>query len=70
MTVRSAGKTYRYEVIENRGYDRNRKLPARFFRTTGAHRLVLISCSDRIVYRDGRFHYTKSRVVVAKPVYR
>lgn len=70
VTVRSAGKTYRYEVIENRGYDRTRKLPARFFRTTGAPRLVLISCSDRIVYRNGRFHYTKSRVVVAKLVVR
>ncbi|MBM9460130.1 sortase [Nocardioides sp. zg-536] len=70
VTVRSAGKTYRYKVIKNRAYDRNRKLPKRYFRTTGAHRLVLISCSDRTVYRNGRFHYTKSRVVVAKLVKR
>jgi hypothetical protein len=68
VTVRSGGKTYRYTVIANRAYDRSRKLPARFFRTTGAPRLVLVSCSDRIVYRNGRFHYAKSRVVVAKPV--
>ena len=68
VTVRSGGKTYRYKVIANRAYDRTRKLPARYFRTTGAPQLVLVSCSDRIVYRNGRFHYAKSRVVVAKPV--
>ncbi|MCD9197465.1 DUF7507 domain-containing protein [Aeromicrobium wangtongii] len=68
VTVRSGGKTYRYKVIANRAYDRTRKLPERLFKTTGAPRLVLVSCSDRIVYRNGRFHYAKSRVVVAKPV--
>ncbi|MRK02694.1 hypothetical protein GEV27_14335 [Aeromicrobium sp. S22] len=68
VTVRSAGKTYRYKVTETKKYDRTRKLPARFFRTVGAHRLVLISCTDRVVYRNGRFHYTKFRVVVAKQV--
>ncbi|WP_181311042.1 DUF7507 domain-containing protein [Nocardioides campestrisoli] len=68
VTVRSAGKNYRYQVTEVKKYDRTRKLPSRFFRTTGAHRLVLISCTDRVVYRNGRFHYTKYRVVVTKPV--
>ena len=35
--------------------------------TTGPHRLVLVSCTDRVVYDNGHFHYTKYQVVVAKP---
>lgn len=30
------------------------------------HRLVLVSCTDRVVHADGRFHYTRSLVVEAR----
>ncbi|WP_181311600.1 DUF5979 domain-containing protein [Nocardioides campestrisoli] len=66
VTVASGGKTYRYRVSETARFDRTRRLPQRFFATTGAHRLVLISCTARVTYANGRFHYTKYQVVVAK----
>ncbi|MBC9734132.1 lectin-like domain-containing protein [Nocardioides marmotae] len=68
VTVASGGRTYRYRVVRTATYERTRRLPRRFFSTTGSHRLVLISCSDRVVNASGRFHYTKSKVVVAVPV--
>ena len=68
VAVTSAGKTYRYRVTSTSTYPRTRKLPHRFFQTTGAHRLVLISCTNRVRYANGHFHYTKYQVVVAEPV--
>ncbi len=70
VAVTSAGKSYRYRVTGTSTYPRTRKLPHRFFQTTGAHRLVLISCTNRVRYANGRFHYTKYQVVVAEPVRR
>ncbi|WP_122818849.1 DUF7507 domain-containing protein [Nocardioides pantholopis] len=68
VAVASGGQTFRYRVTGTTTYDRTRRLPRRFFSTTGAHRLVLISCTGRVVYGNGRFHYTKYQVVVAKAV--
>ncbi len=44
------------------------QLPHRYFVTTGGHRLVLISCTDRVVYHNGHFHYTRYIVVVANEI--
>jgi len=66
VTVTDAGKTVRYRVTGVERFDRNRKLPQRLFRTTGAHRLVLISCTGRVTTRSGGFHYTQNVVVTAK----
>ncbi|WP_162799281.1 sortase [Nocardioides sp. 616] len=68
VSVVRGGTTYRYKVAQTARYDRTRRLPDRYFRTTGAHRLVLISCTNRVVYGNGRFHYTKYQVVVARPI--
>ena len=45
--------------------DRNQRLPQRHFSTTGPHRLVLISCTGRVVHPNGHFHYTKYLIVTA-----
>lgn len=58
----------RFSVVQKASLSRNERLPRRFFRTTGPHRLVLISCTDRVVHPNGRFHYTRYQVVVAKHV--
>jgi hypothetical protein len=55
-------------VVGKSTFDRRRKIPDRYFTTTGRHRLVLISCTDRVVYPSGRFHYARYLAVVAQPV--
>ena len=66
VTVTRQGTTYRYKVTGTATSDRDRRLPQKYFTTTGPHRLVLISCTGRVVYPNGHFHYTKYQVVVAK----
>ncbi|MBD3927248.1 hypothetical protein IEZ26_21680 [Nocardioides cavernae] len=68
ITVTQAGSRHRFKVLEKTTLDRRRELPDRFFATTGRHRLVLISCTDRVVTAGGHFRYTKYVVVVAEPV--
>ena len=68
ITVTQAGERHRFNVVEKTTLDRRRQLPDRFFTTTGRHRLVLISCTDRVVTAGGHFHYTKYVVIVARPV--
>jgi len=70
ITVTRGGARHRFEVVETKTYDRERRLPQRHFTTTGRHRLVLISCTDRVVYPNGRFHYTRYIVVTARRVRR
>ena len=69
ITVTKAGTRYRFRVINKKTFDRRQKLPQRYFATTGPQRLVLISCTGRVLHPDGRFHYTRYLVVVAKPVH-
>ncbi|MBA2953230.1 hypothetical protein GON03_02825 [Nocardioides sp. MAH-18] len=54
-----------YRVARTLTFERGRRLPARFFSTLGPNRLVLISCTDRVVTTDGHFHYARYQVVVA-----
>ncbi len=67
VTVTRGRSHQRYRVVTTATYDRTRRLPQRLFSTTGAHRLVLVSCTGRVVDAAGRFHYTRYRVVVAEP---
>jgi len=67
VTVRSGSTTQKYKVTKVERFSRSSRMPARLFNTAGAHRLVLISCSDKVV-SGGRFHYTKNLVVTAVPV--
>ena len=68
VTVTVGEQTHRYKVVSTANYRRGTKLPARYFATTGYPRLVLVSCTDRVVYPNGHFHYTRYQVVVARPV--
>jgi hypothetical protein len=69
VTVRQPdGQLLRFRVISSRTYLRSRPLPRSLFATTGPHRLVLISCTDKETRPDGRWHYTRNRVVIAEPV--
>ncbi|WP_114423434.1 SdrD B-like domain-containing protein [Nocardioides houyundeii] len=68
IQVVRGGERYTYVVTAKKTFDRRNKVPQRYFSTTGPHRLVLISCTDRVVYRNGRFHYTKYIVVIARQV--
>jgi hypothetical protein len=66
VTVVTGAKTIRYRVISKATFPRGQRLPHRFFETTGPRRLVLFSCTDKVVFPNGRFHYTKYQVVTAK----
>ena len=68
VTITRGGTVYRYQVSGTATYDRTGRLPQRYFTTTGARRLVLISCTGRVVYPNGHFHYTKYQVVTARYV--
>jgi len=68
VTVWQAGKPLRYRITSVQQFSRTKKLPARFFSTTGAHQLVLISCADRVRTSGGGFHYRNNVVVTATPI--
>ncbi|WP_300683637.1 SpaA isopeptide-forming pilin-related protein [Nocardioides sp.] len=70
ISVVQGGTTYRFKVTSTSTYSRKAGagVPTRFFSTTGAHRLVLISCTGKVQLGGGRFHYTRNQVVVAKPI--
>jgi hypothetical protein len=68
VAVTQSGHTYRFDVVATATFPRGQRLPHRYFKTVGHHRLVLISCTDRVVFPNGHFHYTRYQVVVADPV--
>ncbi len=68
VTINSRGHVYRYQVTSAAKYDRDRPLPHRLFTTTGRHRLVLITCTDKVTHPDGSWHYTKNRALTAVPL--
>ena len=67
VSVTIGGKHLRFKVTSLATYDRER-LPARLFRTTGAHRLELVTCTGRASEPGGHFHYRQNLVVTAKPL--
>ncbi|MBB3044534.1 DUF7507 domain-containing protein [Nocardioides soli] len=68
VDVASLGKVHRFKVVSKASFARTTGIPARYFSTTGPHRLLLVTCTDRVVYPNGHFHYTRYQVVVAKAV--
>jgi uncharacterized repeat protein (TIGR01451 family) len=64
----AAGRATRYRISSVTTQPRDRGLAGAAVSTTAAHRLVLVTCTGRVTYPDGRFHYTQNLVVVAKPV--
>ena len=70
VTVIQAGTRHQFMVVRKATFDRRDQLPDRYFVTTGRHRLVLISCTAKVVAPNGQFHYTRYIVVVANQVRR
>lgn len=60
------GSMVRYTVTSVKRYDRTKQLPKRAFATTGKPQITLISCTNRISYPGGGFHYLDNIVVTAK----
>lgn len=68
VTVTRAGTPYHFQVVGKATFDRRHRLPQRYFVTTGRHRLVLITCTAKVVFPNGHFHYTRYVVVVANQI--
>lgn len=69
VKVRGADGTVRtYRITSVTTQPRGRGLTGAGVATTGAHRLTLVTCTGRVTYRNGRFHYTKNLVVTAVPI--
>lgn len=57
----------KFKVTVVKTYSRSKALPKSLFSTTGSHRLVLVTCTDKVIH-GGFFHYTKNLVVIAEPI--
>lgn len=69
VTVRAVdGTVQRYRITSVRSQARSRGISGASVSTTGAHRLTLVTCTGKVTYRNGRFHYTRNLVVTAVPI--
>ncbi|KRB78678.1 hypothetical protein ASE01_05390 [Nocardioides sp. Root190] len=69
VTVRAVdGTVQRYRITSVRSQSRSRGISGAAVSTTGSHRLTLVTCTGKVTYRNGRFHYTKNLVVTAVPI--
>ncbi|MCR1783987.1 sortase [Nocardioides carbamazepini] len=64
----SDGKTYRYKVVTKKRFSRAKPLPESLFSMTGAPRVLLVTCTNKVTRPDGHFHYRDNLVVTLKPV--
>lgn len=62
------GTRQRYRVVKTFSQPRSQQLPKKLFKTTGPHRLTLITCTGKVTFAGGRFSYTRNKVVIAKPI--
>lgn len=60
------GEVHRFVVTATRNYSKGR-LPRAIFTQSGPMRLRLITCTHRVSYSGGHFHYTDNLVVTARP---
>ncbi|WGX97603.1 Ig-like domain-containing protein [Nocardioides sp. L-11A] len=69
ITVRTAtGAAQRYRIATITTQPRAKGLGGATVSTAGEHQLTLVTCTGRVTYRNGRFHYTKNLVVTATPI--
>lgn len=66
QTINVGRQSYRISKVYTR--PRSEDLAKDLFATTGAHRLVLVTCTGKRTNPDGTFHYTKRLIVIAKHV--
>jgi hypothetical protein len=64
----ASGDSHRFVVRRVQRFDRRAGVPARLFRTTGAHVLHLVTCTNRQPTSSGGFHYADNLVVTAEAV--
>jgi hypothetical protein len=67
VRVRTGARTYLFRAVRVRSYPKAR-LPRGVFSQSGPHRLVLITCSHKVTYPNGAFHYAQNLVVIARPL--
>lgn len=67
VVTRSGGQVQRWRITSVRQVPRG-ALERSIFEQTMRRRLVLVTCSHRVVTSGGHFHYTHNRVVAAVPV--
>lgn len=65
---RADGTVQRYRITDVRAQPRGKGLAGIPVSTTGPHRLTLVTCTGKVTYRNGRFHYTKNLIVTATPI--
>jgi sortase (surface protein transpeptidase) len=54
------------EVVSKRSYPRSEPLPTSLFDLTTGFRVVLVTCTHRVVRPDGSWQYTDTLVVIAR----
>lgn len=69
QVVPEHGTARRFVVTRVRSYAKD-GLPRSVFAQTGPHRLVLITCTQRVTLPGGGFHYARNLVVTARPALR
>ncbi|WP_418057500.1 sortase domain-bontaining protein [Pimelobacter simplex] len=69
VTVRGTdGTVQRYRITKVYTQKRAKGFTGGPVSTTGAHQLTLVTCTGKVRYSNGRFHYTKNQVVIATPI--
>ncbi|WP_436697539.1 DUF7507 domain-containing protein [Nocardioides sp. BYT-33-1] len=69
VSVRASdGTVQRYRIDRVFTQPRKKGFSGAEVSTTGAHQLTLVTCTGKVSYANGRFHYTKNLVVVATPI--
>ncbi|UUW91508.1 DUF7507 domain-containing protein [Pimelobacter simplex] len=69
VTVRGTdGKVQKYRITKVYTQKRTKGFTGAPVSTTGAHQLTLVTCTGKVRYSSGRFHYTKNQVVIATPI--
>ncbi|WGX97230.1 sortase domain-bontaining protein [Nocardioides sp. L-11A] len=69
VTVRASdGTVQKYRIDRVYTQPRKKGFSGAEVSTTGEHQLTLVTCTGKVSYANGRFHYTKNLVVVATPI--
>jgi hypothetical protein len=63
-----SGVVRTYKVVKTKRYLRSKLLPKKLFSMTSKARVQLVTCTDKVTYGNGRFHYRKNLVVTLVPV--
>ncbi|MCR1785275.1 DUF11 domain-containing protein [Nocardioides carbamazepini] len=69
IKVRAAnGTVHRYRIASVHTQLRKKGFAGAEVSTTGEHQLTLVTCTGKVTYANGRYHYTKNLVVIATPI--